>query len=140
MEATVTWQGNACFEVESGSGHTLLLDGPPARGGDNRGPRPMETVLMGTGGCASTNVLNILEKGRQQVSDCRCDLSAERADEAVPAVFTRIHLHFVVTGRQLKPDAVDRAIRLTADKYCSAIAMLSQGGVRITHSHEVCEQ
>lgn len=135
MKAVVNWQGKVSFEVETGSGHRLLLDGPPAHGGENRGPRPMEMVLAGTGGCASLNVVRILEKARQQISDCRCELTAEREEGAIPAVFTRVHLHFVVTGPALKEVQVAKAINLTADKYCSAIAMLVNGGVEVTHSH-----
>lgn len=137
MKAVVNWQGKVSFEVETGSGHRMLLDGPPAHGGENRGPRPMEMVLAGTGGCASLNVVRILEKARQQISDCRCELTAEREEGAIPAVFTRIHLHFVVAGPALKEVQVAKAINLTADKYCSAIAMLVNGGVEVTHSHEL---
>ncbi len=136
MKATVQWQGEACFEAESESGHKLIMDGPPEHGGHNRGPRPMETLLLGVGGCSSFDVVHILGKARQNVRDCRCEISAERAD-AVPAVFTRIHLHFVVAGDNLKESQVKRAVELSAEKYCSASIMLSRGGVEITHSYAI---
>lgn len=135
MKAVVNWQGAVSFEVETGSGHRLKLDGPPAQGGENQGPRPMEMLLAGTGGCASLNVVRILTKARQQISDCRCELSAEREEGAIPAVFTRVHLHFVITGHDLKALQVEKALTLTVDKYCSALAMLANGGVAVSHSY-----
>lgn len=137
MQATIRWQGNVCFEAESGSGHTILIDGPPDHGGENRGPRPMETLLLGMGGCASFDVVHILRKSRQDITDCRCEIQAERAEDEVPAVFTRIHLHFVVTGNNLKENQVRRAVELSAEKYCSASIMLARAGVEITHSYVV---
>ncbi|KAF0809756.1 hypothetical protein A167_01572 [Alcanivorax sp. S71-1-4] len=137
MQATIRWQGNVCFEAESGSGHTILIDGPPDHGGENRGPRPMETLLLGMGGCASFDVVHILRKSRQDITDCRCEIQAERAEDEVPAVFTRIHLHFVVTGNNLKENQVRRAVELSAEKYCSASIMLARAGVEITHSYDV---
>jgi putative redox protein len=137
MQATIRWQGNVCFEAESGSGHTILIDGPPDHGGENRGPRPMETLLLGMGGCASFDVVHILRKSRQDITDCRCEIQAERAEDEVPAVFTRIHLHFVVTGNNLKEHQVRRAVELSAEKYCSASIMLARAGVEITHSYDV---
>lgn len=139
MKAEIRWQGAACFEAESGSGHRLLMDGPPDHGGQNRGPRPMETLLMGLGGCSAFDVVHILEKARQPVRDCRCEMQAERAEDQVPAVFTRIHLHFVVSGEGLKESHVKRAVSLSAEKYCSASIMLARGGVEITHSYSVEE-
>ncbi|WP_029654664.1 OsmC family protein [Marinobacter daepoensis] len=136
MKATINWTGNASFKATSGSGHSVQLDGPPDRGGENLGPRPMEMLLMGIGGCSSFDVVSILEKSRQEVTDCRCHLEAERADE-VPSVFTRIHLHFVVTGHNLKEKQVARAVSLSAEKYCSASIMLGKAGVEITHSFEI---
>lgn len=136
MRATVSWQGEVKFLAESGTGHKVVLDGPADHGGKNQGPRPMEMLLMGVGGCASFDVMSILKKSRQAVEDCRCELTAERAD-AVPAVFTKIHLHFVVKGKALKESMVKRAVNLSAEKYCSASIMLSKAGVEITHSHEV---
>ena len=136
MRATVSWQGKVKFVAESGTGHQVVLDGPADHGGENQGPRPMEMLLMGMGGCASFDVMTILKKSRQEVTDCRCELTAERAD-AVPAVFTKIHLHFVVTGREIKENLVKRAVSLSAEKYCSASIMLAKGGVEISHSFEV---
>jgi len=138
VEAKIQWDGNARFVTTSGSGHDVVIDGPPDHGGQNAGPRPMELVLMGLGGCASFDVMSILKKARQDVTDCQTLLTAERAD-AVPAVFTRIHLHFVVTGRGLKENHVKRAVELSAEKYCSASIMLEKGGVAITHDYEIHE-
>lgn len=138
MQVTVKWVDGAMFLGESGSGHTVVMDGPPDRGGRNLGPRPMEMLLLGVGGCSSYDVMNMLQKSRQQVVDCRVEIEAERAD-AVPAVFTRIHLHFVVTGTALKEKQVQRAVELSAGKYCSASIMLGAAGVEMTHSFEVQE-
>ncbi|MFN3712536.1 MAG: OsmC family protein [Alcanivoracaceae bacterium] len=137
MKATVRWQGEVCFEAESGSGHRVLMDGPPDHGGQNRGARPMEMILMGVGGCASFDVVHILRKSRQDVTDCRCEMIAERADNEVPAVFTRIQMHFVVRGRALKEAQVKRAVELSAEKYCSGSIMLARAGVVIEHSYSV---
>ena len=136
MKATVDWTGNASFNATSGSGHSVQLDGPPDHGGENLGPRPMEMLLMGLGGCSAFDVMSILKKSRQDVTACHAELEAERAD-AVPAVFTRIHLHFVVTGNSLKDNLVKRAVSLSAEKYCSASIMLEKAGVEISHSYEV---
>lgn len=136
MKATINWQEKVQFEAVSGSGHRVLMDGPPDHGGENLGPRPMEMLLMGLGGCAAFDVIHILKKSRQQVMDCVAELSAQRAD-AVPAVFTEIHLHFKVSGVELKENLVDRAVTLSATKYCSASMMLEKGGVEITHSFEI---
>ena len=136
MKAVVRWQGEASYEAESESGHRVLMDGPPDHGGQNRGPRPMETLLMAMGACSSFDVVHILKKSRQQVTDCRCEMEAERADE-VPSVFTRIHLHFVVSGENLKENQVKRAVSLSAEKYCSASIMLARGGVEVTHSYTI---
>ena len=135
----MTWQGEAAFLAKSGSGHEVMMDGPPDHGGQNRGVRPMEMVLLGMAGCSTFDVMSMLKKGRQDVSDCVCDVDAERAD-AVPAVFTSIHLHFRVTGNHLKEKQVARAVQLSAEKYCSASIMLEAAGVKITHSYEVVEQ
>jgi len=114
------------------------MDGPPEHGGKNQGCRPMEMLLLGVGGCSAFDVIHILKKSRQDVVDCEVHLDAERA-EGVPSVFSRINLHFVVTGRGLKEPHVKRAVELSADKYCSASIMLSRGGVEIAHSYEVQE-
>lgn len=138
MKATVRWIDDAMFLGESGSGHTILMDGPPDHGGRNVGIRPMETLLVGVGGCASFDVMSILRKGRQRVTACTAELEAERAD-AVPAVFTRIHLHFKVVGFDLKEAHVKRAVELSAEKYCSASIMLTKAGVAMSHSYEIID-
>jgi putative redox protein len=137
VEAKVRWVEGRMFVGESGSGHTVVMDGPADHGGRNLGIRPMEMLLLGVGGCSSYDVIEILQKGRHDVVDCVAELLAERAD-AIPAVFTKIHLHFVVSGRNLKVDAVERAIKLSAEKYCSASIMLGKV-VDITHDFEVIE-
>lgn len=126
------------FEAESGTGHSLTIDGPPDMGGQNKGMRPMEMLLLGTAGCSTFDVLTMLKKGRQDVTDCICEVEAERAD-AVPAVFTKIHLRFVVTGKGVKENQVKRAVQLSAEKYCSASIMLSAAGVEITHDYKIVE-
>lgn len=139
MKATVRWEGEAKFRATAaGTGHEILMDGPADLGGVNAGPRPMETLLMGLGGCSSVDVVYILKKSRQDVTGCIAEIEAERAPEP-PQVFTKIHLHFVVSGRSLKENQVKRAVELSAEKYCSASIMLSRGGVDITHSYEVRE-
>ena len=127
------------FVGESGSGHAVVMDGPPDAGGRNIGVRPMEMLLLGVGGCSAYDVISILEKSRQKVRDCRVDLSAERAD-AIPAVFTSIHLHFVVSGIDLNPRQVERAVQMSAEKYCSASIMLGKAGVELTHDFEIVAQ
>ena len=138
MQATIKWVDNAMFLGESGSGHSVVMDGPPDQGGRNLGARPMEMLLLGMGGCSAFDVMAMLRKSRQQVVDCRVELEAERAD-AVPSVFTRIHLHFVVTGVGLKETQVARAVQLSAEKYCSASIMLESAGVEISHAYECIE-
>ena len=138
MKASVLWMKDGQFIAKSDSGHTLIVDGPPDHGGKNLGARPMEMVLMGLGGCTSIDVIDILKKSRQDVTDCVTQLTAERAT-TIPAVFTSIHIHFVVTGRNLKPKQVERAIELSATKYCSATLMLQRGGVEITHDFEIVD-
>jgi putative redox protein len=138
MKATVKWMDGAMFVGESGSGHAVVMDGPQDLGGRNQGPRPMEMLLLGTGGCATYDVLSMLKKARQRVVDCRIEIEAERAD-AVPALFTRINMHFVLTGRGLKESQVKRAVELSAQKYCSASIMLAAAGVEMSHSYEIEE-
>lgn len=138
MQATVKWTDARQFVAESGSGHSVVIDGPPDHGGRNTGPRPMEMLLMGLGSCASFDILDILEKSRADITDCVASVKAERAD-AVPAVFTKIHVHFTVTGRNLKESQVKRAVELSAEKYCSVSIMLGKGGVEIGHSYTVIE-
>jgi len=136
MYAKIQWKENVHFEAVADSGHVVAIDGPPDGGGQNRGSRPMELVLMGLGGCASYDVVSILAKSRQQVTDCVTHVTASRVDE-IPQVFDRIHLKFVITGHDLDSKKVARAVALSADKYCSASRMLEAGGVEITHSYEV---
>ncbi len=136
MQAKVKWTDGVMFVGESGSGHAVVMDGPEHLGGRNLGVRPMEMLLLGVGGCSSFDVVGMLKKSRQKVVDCRVELEAERAD-AVPAVFTAIKMHFVVTGVDLKEAQVKRAVELSAEKYCSASIMLAAGGVEISHSYEI---
>ncbi|WOD10962.1 OsmC family protein [Halopseudomonas laoshanensis] len=138
MKAQIKWVDGAMFVGESGSGHTLVMDGPPDAGGRNMGVRPMETLLIGLGGCASYDVVSILKKARQDIRDVHTQLEAERA-ETEPKVFTRIHLQFVVSGKNLKETQVKRAVELSAEKYCSASIMLSRAGVEMTHGYEIVE-
>jgi putative redox protein len=138
MKAVVKWAGEAQYVAESGTGHTITMDGPPDHGGQNLGPRPMELMLIGMGGCSSFDVVHILKKSRQDVTGCVARLEAERADD-VPAVFTKIHLHFEVSGNNLKESAVKSAVKLSAEKYCSASIMLARGGVDVSHSYEIVE-
>jgi len=138
MKARIKWVEQVSFLGETESGHAVLMDGPPDGGGRNLGPRPMEMVLLGTGGCTTYDVIHILKKGRQQVSDCVVEIQADRATED-PKVFTKIHFHFVVTGRDLKPEQVERAIKLSAEKYCSASIMLGKMA-DITHDFEVVQE
>ena len=138
MKAQIKWVDGAMFLGESGSGHTIVMDGPEEAGGRNMGVRPMETVLIGLGGCASYDVVSILKTGRQDVRDVHSLLEAERA-ETEPKVFTRIHVKFVVSGKNLKEAQVKRAVELSAEKYCSASIMLGRGGVEITHDYEIIE-
>ncbi|CBV43372.1 OsmC family protein [Halomonas elongata] len=139
MKASVKWTDGRQFVTESGSGHSVVIDGPPDHGGRNTGPRPMEMLLMGLGACTSFDVLEILEKSRAPVSDCVASIEAERAD-SVPSVFTKIHVHFTVSGQGLKEKQVKRAVELSAEKYCSASIMLANGGVDVTHSFTIVEQ
>jgi putative redox protein len=136
MKASISWGGDAKFIGTSESEHSITMDGPPDHGGTNQGPRPMEMILLGLGGCTSFDVMSILKKSRQDVTDCIANISAERADE-VPSVFTKIDIHFVVSGNRLKDSLVKRAVELSAEKYCSASIMLEKAGVEITHSYEV---
>ncbi|MBP75808.1 MAG: hypothetical protein CMK85_05220 [Pseudomonadales bacterium] len=138
MKATIKWVDGVMFLGESGSGHTVVMDGPPEAGGRNMGIRPMETVLVGLGGCASFDVVSILKKARQDIRDVHTELAAERAD-VEPKGFTKIHLHFVVTGKNLKEAHVKRAVELSAEKYCSASILMGRAGVEVTHDYEIVE-
>lgn len=137
MKARIKWVENVTFLGESESGHALVMDGAPEGGGRNLGPRPMETLLIGAGGCTAYDVVHILKKSRAAVTDCVVDIDAERADTD-PKVFTRIHFHFVVTGRELKPAQVERAVHLSAEKYCSGSIMLGKTAT-VTHDYEIRE-
>lgn len=137
MKARIKWVEGVTMLAESGSGHALVLDGPPEHGGRNLGVRPMEMLLMGMGGCTQFDVLLILRRGRHDVAFCEVELEAERA-ETDPKVFTRIHAHFRVGGRGLSEKAVERAIRMSAEKYCSASIMIGKTA-EITHDFEVVE-
>ena len=138
MKAAIRWTGDVQFTGTPDSGHRVAIDGPPEFGGQNAGVRPMELMLLGIGGCTSFDVVNILRRGRQDIVDCVTDIEAERA-ETDPKVFTRIHLRFRITGRGIDQRKVERAIALTATKYCSASIMLERGGVTVTHDYEVTE-
>jgi len=138
MKARVKWVEQVSFLGETESSHAVLMDGSPAAGGRNLGPRPMEMLLLGAGGCTSFDVMSILKKSRQAVSGCYVELDAERA-ETDPKVFTKIHMHFVVTGKGIKPEAVEKAIKLSAEKYCSASIMLGATAA-ITHNFEVIQE
>ena len=137
MKTTVTWTGGVSFSATTGSGHAVVMDGAPESGGQNRGPRPMELVLVGTGGCTAFDVVHILRKSRLEVTACVAEVEAERA-ATDPKVFTRIHIHFIVTGRNLDPKKVAHAIELSATKYCSASIMLAKTA-KITHDFEIAE-
>src|SRR5687768_14011957 len=138
MDCTVRWTGQGMtFVAETGSNHVVAMDGAPEGGGRNLAPRPMEMVLLGTGGCTAYDVVVILKKSGQQVTSCDVKLSAERA-ETDPKVFTRIHMHFTVRGRALKKNLVEHAIRLSHEKYCSATAMLTKSA-EITKDFEIVD-
>jgi putative redox protein len=139
MECTVKWVGpeGMSFVAETGSGHAVVMDGAPEGGGRNLGPRPMEMVLLGTGGCTAYDVVLILRKSGEAVTSCEVRVKAERA-ETDPKVFTSIHFHFVVRGKGVKQGKVEHAIRLSAQKYCSATAMLAKTA-EITHDFELLD-
>ncbi|PKO25231.1 MAG: OsmC family protein [Betaproteobacteria bacterium HGW-Betaproteobacteria-8] len=137
MKARIKWVENVCFMGESETGHAVVLDGAPDAGGRNLGMRPMEMLLIGMGGCTSFDVVTILQKARQPITDCVAEIEAERAD-SVPKVFTRIHVHFVVSGKGLNPVQVERAVKLSAEKYCSASIMLGKAA-EISHDFEIVE-
>jgi len=137
MQARIKWVQDATFLGESGSGHAVVMDGPPEHGGRNLGVRPMEMLLLGMGGCTAFDVVHILKKSRQPVTDCVAELQAERTDED-PKVFRAIHVHFIVTGKDLDDKRVARAVSLSAEKYCSASIMLGKTAT-ITHDYEIRE-
>ncbi|MDH5356631.1 MAG: OsmC family protein [Gammaproteobacteria bacterium] len=137
MKCRVKWLDHMTFVGESGSGHSVVMDGSPDAGGRDLGIRPMEMLLLGLGGCTAFDVISILKKSRQNVIDCEVNIEAERSEE-IPKVFTKIHIHFVVSGRELKADRVEKAVALSADKYCSASEMLGKVAT-ITHDFEIIE-
>jgi putative redox protein len=137
MKARIKFNEGMSFVAESGSGHAIVIDGAPEGGGRNLGPRPMELVLMGAGACSAFDVVLILRRGRQAIDDCIVELTSTRADED-PKVFTNIHMHFIVKGRSLDTSKVERAIQLSAEKYCSASIMLGKTA-SITHDFEVID-
>ncbi len=135
MKCRVKWLDHMSFVGESDSGHSVVMDGAPEAGGRDLGVRPMEMLLLGLGGCTAFDVVSILHKSRQKIIDCEAEIEAERATE-IPKVFTKIHVHFIVSGRDLDPDKVRKAVALSADKYCSASKMLEKAA-EITHDFEV---
>lgn len=137
MKARIKWVEDVTFVGESASGHAVVMDGPPENGGRNLGPRPMEMLLLGMGGCTAFDVVHILKRARQPVSDCVVELDAERAEQT-PKVFTRIHAHFVISGSGLAENQVKRAVELSAEKYCSASIMLGKTA-EITHDYEIID-
>lgn len=137
MKARVKWIENVCFMGESETGHAVVLDGAPDAGGRNLGMRPMEMLLIGMGACTSFDVVTILKKARQPILDCVAEIQAERAEE-IPKVFTTIHVHFIVTGNGLNANQVERAVKLSAEKYCSASIMLGKAA-QVTHDFKIIE-
>ena len=137
MKTRVKWLDNMSFVGESGSGHSIVMDGPPEFGGRNLGVRPMEMLLLGLGGCASFDVVSMLKKSKQDLIDCEVEITAERADTE-PKVFTKIHLHFILSGNDLSDKRVSRAIELSAEKYCSASIMLGKTA-KVTHDYKLTD-
>ena len=137
MKASVHWTGKMSFEGRTESGHRVIMDGSPDIGGENRGSRPMEMLLLGLGGCSSIDVMLILGKARQEVTDCVVQIEAERAP-VDPKVFTKVHLHFIVSGRNIDPKRVEKAIALSAEKYCSASVMFGKTAA-MSHDFEIVE-
>ena len=135
MESSLKWAGGAAFIGRSSSGHTVIMDGPPDGGGKDLGIRPMEMLILGMGACSSYDVISILKKSRQQITDCDVNITSSRADDH-PRIFTDIHIHFTITGKSLKEKQVERAIKLSAEKYCSASIMLG-AMANITHDYDI---
>jgi putative redox protein len=135
MKARVKWVEDVMFLGESGTGHSLVMDGPKEMGGHGTGMRPMELLLLGLGGCTSFDMVQILKKARQDIRDCVVDIDSERS-EVVPKVFTKIHVHYKITGKDLKETQVKRAVELSTEKYCSASLMLGKAA-EITHDYEI---
>ena len=137
MNISVKWIDGMLMVGKSGSGHAVVMDGPPEIGGENLGVRPMEMLLLGMTGCTVIDVVSTLKKMREDVVDCQTQVSADRSEE-YPKVFTNIHVHFVLRGKQLNPSKVDKAIKLSAEKYCSASIMIGKTAI-ITHDYEIIE-
>ena len=137
MKARVKWLDNMSFVGETGSGHSVVMDGAPESGGRNLAARPMEMVLIGMGGCTAFDVVMILKKARQPIEDCIVEITAERADE-IPMVFTKIHVHYTVKGKGLSEKQVEKAVNLTAEKYCSVSIMLAKTA-EVTHDFQIIE-
>ncbi len=138
MKARIKWLDNMSFVGETGSGHSIVMDGAPDSGGRNLAARPMEMVLVGMGGCTAFDVVMILKKARQPISDCIVEISAERAED-IPKVFTKIHAHYIVKGKGLSEKQVEKAVHLTAEKYCSVSIMLA-ATAEVTHDFEIVEE
>lgn len=136
MNTRVKWIENVMFAAESASGHGIIVDGAPSSGGRNMGMRPMELMALGVGSCSSYDVVTILKKARQDITSCEAEVITERVD-GTPAVFESIHLHFKIAGNNLSEKQVERAIELSADKYCSASIMMKSAGVKVTHDFEI---
>lgn len=137
MKARVKWVEDVMFLGESGTGHTVVMDGPEEAGGHGTGMRPMELLLLGMGGCTTFDVIEILKKSRQDVRDCVVEIDGERSEE-VPKVYTNIHVHYKVTGKDVKANFVERAIKMSIEKYCSATLMLAKTAT-ITHDYEIID-
>jgi putative redox protein len=137
MATVVKWQGGMAFKGTTESGHDVLMDAAPEVGGENKGARPMEMVLLGLGGCTSIDVMMMLQKSQQDVTDCEVEIASERSD-SIPKVFTKIHVHFKVSGHGLNPKKVERAVNLSAEKYCSVSKMLEHS-VEMNHDFEIIE-
>ncbi|NCN43562.1 MAG: peroxiredoxin [Piscirickettsiaceae bacterium CG_4_9_14_3_um_filter_43_564] len=135
MTINIKWQGGMAFEGTTESGHSVLMDAAPEVGGENKGARPMEMVLLGLGGCTSIDVIMMLQKAKQAVEDCQVEIRSERSD-SIPKVFTKIHVHFKITGQDLNPKKVERAVNLSAEKYCSVSKML-EASVEMSHDFEI---
>ncbi len=135
METQLKWAGDAVFIGKASSGHTVVMDGPAEGGGKNLGPRPMEMLILGMGACSAYDVVSILKKSRQEITDCEIKITSQRADSE-PKVFTDIQLHFIVSGKDIKEKQVERSIKLSAEKYCSASIMLGMTA-NITHDFEI---
>ena len=135
MKVRIQWLEPMTFIAETGSGHSVIMDGPPDHGGQNLAARPMEMILVGLGGCSAFDVVDILKKSRQPIEDCQINIEAQRADE-IPAVFTKIHMHYLIGGRDLSEKQVNRAVELSVEKYCSVVKML-RPNIEITSDYEI---